>query len=190
MPPEERRSAIVAVTVPLLREHGRSVTTSQIAKAAGVAEGTIFRAFGTKDELVDEAIRTALDFRPHVAEIAALDRSGTLEDRLLRIATVMHRRFTSIFELMAAVGMMGPPDIAKGAPHGHHGPRDDRDRVARVLIEALGPTDGELRVSAQRAISLLRTLTFAGCNPHMSGGDVLSPEDVVELLLHGIRKDS
>ncbi|MCU1430433.1 MAG: DNA-binding transcriptional regulator, AcrR family, partial [Actinomycetia bacterium] len=36
---------IVAATLPLLLEHGDRVTSRQIAEAAGIAEGTIFRAF-------------------------------------------------------------------------------------------------------------------------------------------------
>src|SRR5690606_40981582 len=45
----DRRNAIAAATVPLLVEHGAAVTTRQIADAAGVAEGTLFRAFADKD---------------------------------------------------------------------------------------------------------------------------------------------
>ena len=50
LPPEERRSMIVAATLPLLLEHGDRVTSRQIAEACGIAEGTIFRAFTDKDE--------------------------------------------------------------------------------------------------------------------------------------------
>ena len=39
--PEDRRAALVEVTLPLVLEHGRAVTTAQIAEAAGVAQGTI-----------------------------------------------------------------------------------------------------------------------------------------------------
>ena len=52
MSPDERRTAIVEVAIPLLEEHGATLTTKQVAEAAGIAEGTLFRAFGTKDELV------------------------------------------------------------------------------------------------------------------------------------------
>ena len=55
MAPDERRAALVDVTLQLLREHGRGVTTRQIAEAAGVAEGTIFRVVDSKEQLVDAA---------------------------------------------------------------------------------------------------------------------------------------
>ena len=61
MSPEDRRTAIVEVTIPLLREHGAAVTTKQVAEAAGIAEGTVFRAFGTKDELVQACAAAVFD---------------------------------------------------------------------------------------------------------------------------------
>ncbi len=51
LPPDERRAMIIEAMLPLLLEHGEMVTTRQIAEAAGIAEGTIFRVFADKDEL-------------------------------------------------------------------------------------------------------------------------------------------
>src|SRR3954454_22165810 len=70
LPPDERRSMIVQATLPLLLEHGDMVTTRQIADAAGIAEGTIFRAFPDKDTLIRAVLDAALD-------TATLDRSLT-----------------------------------------------------------------------------------------------------------------
>jgi AcrR family transcriptional regulator len=53
LPRGERRAAIVEATLPLLITHGSGVTSRQIAEAAGVAEGTIFRVFTDKEELLE-----------------------------------------------------------------------------------------------------------------------------------------
>ncbi|HUO45747.1 MAG TPA: helix-turn-helix domain-containing protein, partial [Acidimicrobiia bacterium] len=50
--PEDRRQAIVEAVIPLLVERGASVTTREMAEAAGIAEGTIFRVFPDKCALI------------------------------------------------------------------------------------------------------------------------------------------
>ena len=50
--PEDRRTAILAAVIPLLVEKGGDVSTKEIAQAAGIAEGTIFRVFADKATLL------------------------------------------------------------------------------------------------------------------------------------------
>ena len=73
LPPDERRAALIAATEPLLEQFGREVSTRQIAEAAGVAEGTIFRAFPTKEALIDAVLEEVFDIQRTCDELAAID---------------------------------------------------------------------------------------------------------------------
>src|ERR671931_1196638 len=73
LPPEERRAALIAATLQLVATHGTKVTSRQIAEAAGVAEGTIFRVFPDKEALIRAAVAAALDPGPVLAEIGRVD---------------------------------------------------------------------------------------------------------------------
>ncbi|WHP17648.1 TetR/AcrR family transcriptional regulator [Cellulomonas sp. ES6] len=86
---EERRDAIATATIPLLVEHGSQVSTRQIALAAGVAEGTLFRAFDDKVELLRTAAERALDPQVGVREIEALPQAASLADELAQVARVV-----------------------------------------------------------------------------------------------------
>ena len=88
MSPEERRDKLIDVTLDLLREHGRAVTTRQIAAAAGVAEGTIFRVVESKEELVEAAIadrRKQIEDYHTARREAAPYRGGGFESPVYRV---------------------------------------------------------------------------------------------------------
>src|SRR5215207_8462744 len=107
--PEDRRDAIIAATRPLLYAHGRDTTTKVIAEAAGIAEGTIFRSFATKDELFDAVIEQEFDPGPFFEALAGIDLDQSLERRLVEAVGLLQRRFVRIFQLMIALGVRKPP---------------------------------------------------------------------------------
>jgi len=51
---EEKRDAILAAAAELIAAQGLGASTAKIAKAAGVAEGTLFTYFPSKDDLLNQ----------------------------------------------------------------------------------------------------------------------------------------
>ncbi|WP_457205547.1 TetR/AcrR family transcriptional regulator [Nocardioides sp. P5_C9_2] len=179
MSADDRRSALVDVTLPLLHEHGRAVTTRQIAEAAGVAEGTIFRVFESKDDLVQATLDHAFDMEPFLEDLRRVDPDQPLRDLVCDLVTLLQIRFRGIFTLMTAIGMIGPP---AGRTHMKH----TREEVAQIMADLLAPHADELRVPVAHLVHVTRLLTFSGSHPHLSDGRILSADEIVTTVLDGL----
>ena len=183
LPPGERRLALIEATLPLLHAHGRAVTTRQIADAAGVAEGTIFRVFNSQDELVDEAVIHAFRSGTFVEQLAGVDTTLPLRERLVEIATLMQQRFISSFGLIRALGMMGPPDVVKADADRR---RDWRRHVAHAITALIEPDADLLRVPPAQVTQVLRLLVFAGSHAEITDDALMTPEEIVDTVLLGL----
>ncbi|MCW2787412.1 MAG: regulatory protein TetR [Marmoricola sp.] len=185
LPPTERRVALIEATLPLLREHGRAVTTRQIAEAAGVAEGTIFRVFASKDELIDEAVVHAFRSRAIVTQLEGVDPLLPLRERLIVITQLLQDRYISSFQLISAMGAMSPPAAVKSdARH-----QDWRKHVDLAIAAILEPDAALFRVPLLKLVNVLRLLTLGGSNSHMSNGELMAPEEIVDTVLVGLLAD-
>ena len=112
LPADERRAAILAATEPLLQRWGREVSTRQIAEAAGIAEGTIFRVFPSKETLIDTVVADAFDMRRTCLEIGRIDRALDLETRLEQAVEILQHRMRRVFALFHALRYRPQPDDA------------------------------------------------------------------------------
>lgn len=186
--PEDRRAALIEATLPLLYEHGRSVTTRAIAEAAGVAEGTIFRVFATKDELIDAAVRNAFEPGRMLDDMRDIPADATLDERVLALVRIMQARFSKSFLLLQRLGMTRPPE-----PTSQDGAEWER-RVQQTMtaMEALiSPYQDDLAMPAAHLVKTLRLLTFSGTHPKFTGGDLLTAEQIVEAVLYGaVRREA
>lgn len=181
MTPVDRRAALVEATVPLLLEHGRAVTTKQIADAAGIAEGTIFRVFDSKDDLVAAALDKALDMEPFFADLESIDLDQDLRARLTDLCRHLQDRFRGIFLLMSAMGMVGPPKAHKHMEEG-------RRRAEKIMVAVVQADADRLTCTPVQLVHMLRMLTFSGTHPHISDGHILTPDQIVGTLLDGVLK--
>lgn len=172
MPADERRAAIVQATLPLLATHGETVTTRQIAEAAGVAEGTIFRVFVDKDELLLATLDHALDQAQSEAAYRAIDSDGAFEEQLVEAVEIIQRRIVDVWAVVSNLG----PKLREQASR----PLTDSDALTRLFE----PEAGRLSVSPRDAARTLRALTLAVTHP-MLFVDAMTAEQIVDQFLHG-----
>ncbi len=193
LPPDERRAAILEAAVPLLRERGAHVSTRELAEAAGVAEGTLFRVFPDKRALLRAAVGVAIDPEPLVGELAGIDRSLPLEDRIRCVIELVAARMDGVMQLVTALHdlVKDRPDASEGRQP-HHGAPDPAERDARFLtaIADVLEADGALlRVTPLQAAGLIRAAILGDRMPGLPDGAHLPPAVVASCLVRGLAVD-
>ncbi len=162
---------IIRATIPLLLEHGVGVTSRQIAEAAGVAEGTIFRAFGDKESLVNAAVTAFMDGtdEPHI------DSELPLDEKLRLLVEGMRHRVHDVMRMAAVTGRRPTPSPAQRAKFtAWVASVFDRDRAA-------------LRIDLDEFADYVRILAIATSIP--IEGKELTTDDILGFLKHGVLKD-
>ncbi len=195
MSPDERRKAIVEALVPLIVERGGDISTREIAQAAGIAEGTIFRVFPDKKSLMLAAAEEALN--PADGEelfTAAMAGAEGLRAKVVLAAGRVLDRMQLTMSVMVAVRPLlvqafhdeqhgperrtkfGPPDFMLKAQADLH------DRLTGLFE----PYRDELAVEPAIAAVALRSLIFGASRPELGMSAVLDAEQIADIVLGGV----
>ncbi|MFF8870600.1 TetR/AcrR family transcriptional regulator [Streptomyces massasporeus] len=180
MSPEQRREMIIQTAIPLIAEYGATVTTAKIARAAGIGEGTIFRVFADKDELLQACVAKALSPEHAVRGLDSIDVSQPLPDRLAEAAEALQAHLSRMGAILGSLGHGGGkhPGTVRGA-----GRAESTSRIRAALAELLEPDRAALRRPPEQIAALFFGLLFT--QPRTEDEPDLSPRELVEIFLHG-----
>lgn len=186
LPPEDRRAAIIEATLPLLEECGMTISTRQIAQAAGVAEGTIFRVFPDKPSLIRATILAATDPGRAVTALAAIPADADVRVRVAAVVDVLTERIKQHGRLFALAREM-VIDEGLGGEFGQ-ALAETRERTQRAVTKVIEPDASRLRVPPRTVARLLTSLVVSASG-HMHGEPAhLTRDELVEVLLDGLLK--
>jgi AcrR family transcriptional regulator len=183
LPLDERRAALIVATEPLLERFGREVSTRQIAEAAGVAEGTIFRAFATKEDLIDAVIEDAYNVERTCKDLAEIDLGLSLEQRLVAAVVILQERLRKVVALFWSLRL-------RKETHDRDRFRAKQQAENELLNSAIAslikPDQDDLRLDATDAASVLRAITFSVSHHILGDQRLTEPQQIVDLVLYGV----
>ena len=188
LPPAERRASLIAATRQLILDHGPEVTTRQVAEAAKVAEGTLFRVFPTRRDLIAATIADHLSSE-RLADIFAATLTTTTVDETTEVCLSTAADYVTTF--------------GRFIPRPHQAGDQDEIRfrimelwearvrdIAGWMHDRLAPHETQLTIPVKDFVHLVITLAM-GYAHGRSPDTTLNPAALARLALDGARrKDS
>jgi AcrR family transcriptional regulator len=179
---EATRRRLIAAALDLFTTIGfRATTTPMLAERAGIAEGTIYRHFRGKDELLNAAYRQVQDWAAAMVREMEEDRQLPVRDRLLGVA---RRLLEEAARDPAAVRMLLQ---VREERYLDDTSRDSarRFRDALQLVIASGKSDGVVRAGPADLWAGVWLAIVAFAAERVGGGEWTADHPQAALALEG-----
>jgi len=191
---ERRRAMIVQAALPLLVEIGPNVTTLQIARAAGISEPAIYRAFADKKEVLTACLEEAMNPEHVINELEAIDSEDEIAERLSAIIEVIRAQGERTVAVLYAIRMAHSSKQRdhKSLPNEKWNRlKESRtsaySRIHGAVCRVLETNEKDLRIPVMDAATLILAIVMS---IRSSGWDVghasVTTDKLVDLILHGI----
>jgi AcrR family transcriptional regulator len=185
LPPDDRRRAIIEAVMPLLLEKGPAVTTREMAEAAGIAEGTIFRVFADKPSVIHEAVKASMDPEPVRQALAAIPSTIPMDAQLEDAARILLARSERVMALFGMLRTVRPP--SSGPPAGARQYVIEANAATRAaLTTLLQRHEDRLRIAPERAAVAFQGFVLASSHALVAPNEKPTPSEIVSILLNGI----
>ena len=178
----DRQDQILDDVLDTVLERGFSVTSRDLAAAAGVSEGTLFKVFETKENLLRTLAARHSGMPDSVGVwLQSVDVSSmAFEDLVIGIIENAMEQYRRSFQIFYALG-----------PYVESPGKDALDQFERELepwTDALRHHSDRLRSSPESAASILRMHAVAAADTTNIWTQQLTPAEHADIFLHGLMR--
>ena len=184
--PEVRRDELLNIALDLCREHGfEAMNVEQVTQAAGVAKGTFYHYFASKDAMLEQLVRRFGDalFDELSAAVATCEGSGA--DRIKALMQAAGAYKLGRADITYATFLYADGNLA--LRHRLYGAWRDRAREVLLPVIREGAADGSLSVvHPDAATDIVLLLWFEAADRLWERAlAATSVDDFVEIMLSG-----
>ena len=180
------KKKIEAAALPMFAKKGFSISVNEIAAAAGVSKGLLYRYYPSKEALIVELTRQIIVISEQsMKAVAETDESAVI--KIKRVTAMMCEMFSGnhmgidYFMFMAQVGMSGFP--VKELVYDVYNLSNPIDNLARIISE--GQAEGCVINGAPEQLAMTYWATVQGlcCYVLMNMPLLPTPETLLRVLL-------
>ena len=167
--------------IPIIVENQTVPSTAAMARAAGVAEGTIFSVFPDKASVLHEAIKHSIDPVPTCEELRSVDQDGPFKTQLAELGKILLERTDRMIALFHVLRSL-PHDGAVGHEDARDSVKKSNEMILATLTSMFEKHPEATILDPDRMAIAFCGLVFASGHPAFGLGQILTVEEIAAIV--------